>query len=152
MLRSSKRLSRTVVLLVLGGVAVIALTGCYHATVNTERAPSAETYTDSFASGWIYGLVPPSTVEASEECPNGVARVETKLSFVNQLVNFLTLGIYTPMHIEVTCAQGSGALLLPHSEMIEVPQDAAEEVVIDKFSQAAERAVQEKEPVLVRFE
>jgi hypothetical protein len=30
--------------------------------------------------------------------------VETQLSFVNQLVSFLTLSIYTPMEIKVTCA------------------------------------------------
>lgn len=31
--------------------------------------------------------------------------VETQLSFPNQLVSFLTGGIYTPMTITVTCAQ-----------------------------------------------
>jgi hypothetical protein len=31
--------------------------------------------------------------------------VETRLSFLNQLVGFLTLGIYTPMDIRVTCAE-----------------------------------------------
>lgn len=139
-------------LLVLAGVGAFALTGCYHATVNTELAPSSETHTESFASGWIYGLVPPSTVEAAEECSNGVARVETKLSFVNQLVSFVTFGIYTPMHIEVTCARSGEALLLPHSDMIEVPANAGDEDVTAAFSQAAERAVQEEETVYVQFE
>jgi len=32
-------------------------------------------------------------------------RVETQQSFVNQLVGFLTLGIYTPMDLRATCAQ-----------------------------------------------
>ena len=35
-----------------------------------------------------------------------MARVETKLSFLNQLVGSLTFGIYTPMEIKVTCAAG----------------------------------------------
>ncbi len=39
-----------------------------------------------------------------ERCPAGAARVETRLSFTNQLVSFFTLGIYTPMEIVVTCA------------------------------------------------
>jgi hypothetical protein len=78
--------------------------GCYHATIETGAAPSPQVIDKSFASGWIYGLVPPSTVSTAEKCPAGPAKVETKLSFVNQLVSFLTLGIYTPMQITVTCA------------------------------------------------
>jgi len=40
--------------------------------------------------------------------------VETQLSFVNGLVGVLTLGIYTPMEILVTCAApGSASARLP---------------------------------------
>lgn len=85
-------------------VSVCLLAGCYHATVETGATPSQQSIRKGFASGWIYGLVPPSTVATQEQCPSGVARVETRLSFVNQLVSFLTLGIYTPMQIDVTCA------------------------------------------------
>jgi len=84
--------------------SVLLLAGCYHATIETGATPSQQTIRKGFASGWIYGLVPPSTVATQERCSSGVARVETQLSFVNQLVSFLTLGIYTPMQIEVTCA------------------------------------------------
>jgi hypothetical protein len=85
-------------------VACVLSLGCYHATVETGATPSPEVIDKSFASGWIYGLVPPSTISTAAKCPNGPAKVETKLSFVNQLVSFLTLGIYTPMQITVTCA------------------------------------------------
>ena len=84
-------------------------TACYHATIETGATPSPTVIRKGFASGWIYGLVPPSTVSTANQCPNGVARVETQLSFVNQLVSFLTLGIYTPMEIVVTCAASSSA-------------------------------------------
>ena len=94
------------------GLALLALAalaaGCFHATVDTGATPSPEVVKKSFASSWIYGLVPPSTVETAAKCPNGPARVETQLSFVNQLVHFLTLGIYTPMEITVTCAPAPG--------------------------------------------
>jgi hypothetical protein len=63
---------------------------------------------DKWASGWILGLVPPDAIDAGAECPNGVARVETQLSFVNQLVSIITFGIYTPMQIDVTCAARGG--------------------------------------------
>ena len=82
------------------------LAACYHATIETGRPPSPQTVEKAFAAGWIYGLVPPSTVQTASQCPAGVSRVETQLSFVNQLVSFLTLGIFTPMAIKVTCAAG----------------------------------------------
>ena len=90
----------------LAATATLVLSGCYHAMIETGLPPSAQTLENKWASGWIYGLVPPKTVETMQRCPNGVARVETQLSFANQLVNFLTLGIYTPMEIVVTCASG----------------------------------------------
>ncbi len=86
--------------------SLLFLTGCFHARVTTGLEPSVKVIDKPFASSWIYGLVPPSTVKAEAECENGVARVETELSLVNQLVGFLTGGIYTPMHIKVTCAAG----------------------------------------------
>ena|SRR5687767_13028487 len=93
--------------------SLIATAGCYHATVETGATPSTEVIDKSFASAWIYGLVPPSTVSTAQKCPNGVAKVETEHSFVNQLVGILTLGIYTPMHIKVTCAVGGSASVDP---------------------------------------
>lgn len=97
----------------LSAASLIVLAGCYHATVETGATPSTEVINKSFASSWIYGLVPPSTVSTAERCPNGVAKVETQLSFVNQLVGFLTLGIYTPMEIKVTCAARAAAMANP---------------------------------------
>ena len=86
------------------GVLVLAVSGCYHATIETGLAPSTQTVEEPWAAGWIGGLLPPSTVETAAQCPDGVARVETKHSFLNGLVAILTGGIFTPMHIEVTCA------------------------------------------------
>lgn len=86
-------------------LASVALPGCYHATVETGRQPSPQVEEKAFASSWIYGLVPPKTMSTTAKCPDGVAKVETQLSFVNQLVSFVTLGIYTPMSIKATCAQ-----------------------------------------------
>jgi hypothetical protein len=87
-------------------VAVVGL-GCYHATIETGVAPSTQTVSKGWASSWIYGLVPPSTVETTSKCPFGVAKVETQHTFPNLLVGFITLGIYTPMSIVATCAEGA---------------------------------------------
>ena len=87
------------------GLVAVTLGGCFHATVETGLSPSMESYEDGWADAWIFGLVPPSTVDVEEECPNGVAVVETELSFLNQLVGWITSYIYTPMAITVTCAE-----------------------------------------------
>ena len=123
--------------------------GCYHAMVVTGRAPSTVVVDKPFASGWIYGLVPPSTVDAASECPDGVAIVETELSFVNQLVGFLTGGIYTPMHIRVTCAAiESGSAETPAVEIVVVEEHSS---VVEAFESAADEAVASGAPVVVRF-
>jgi Bor protein len=88
----------------LRAAVLVLLAGCYHATVETGATPSTVVIDKSFAPAWIYGLVPPSTVSTQEKCANGVAKVETQHTFLNQLVGVLTLGIYTPMQIRVTCA------------------------------------------------
>jgi hypothetical protein len=91
-------------------VAVLALvltsTACYHATVDTGLRPSGEIIEKDWAHGWLGGLVPPSDVDVAAECPNGVAQVETKHSFLNQLASGLTWGIYAPISIRVLCAIG----------------------------------------------
>ncbi|MGH7466761.1 MAG: Bor/Iss family lipoprotein [Longimicrobiales bacterium] len=43
-----------------------------------------------WAMSFIYGLVPPKTMETAQQCPDGVAKVDTQLSFLNGLVAALT--------------------------------------------------------------
>jgi hypothetical protein len=133
-------------------VVLLSITGCYHATIETGQPASNATIEQGFASGWIYGLVPPSTVQTAERCPNGVARVETQLSFVNQLVSMLTLGIYSPMSIKVTCAAATTAARMDLSQIsIEIASGASREEVVDAFALAADQAVAERQPVQVVF-
>jgi len=125
--------------------------GCYHAIVETELQPSAQTIDVPWASAWIFGLVAPKTVETAQECSNGVARVETELSFVNQLVGILTLGIYTPMHISVTCAAGSSASAADVELQVQVGSSATSEEKRDALAKAVYLSVEIKAPVLVVF-
>jgi hypothetical protein len=91
-------------------------------------------------------------VETAAKCPNGVARVETRLSFLNQLVSGLTLGIYTPMEIVVTCAERSSSSLDSGTESdLHVRLDASDQEVLQVFALAAEKAVRSKKPVYVHF-
>jgi len=133
-------------------VFVFASTGCYHAMVTTGLTPSTVTIDEKFATGWIYGLVPPKTVETAAKCTDGVAMVETELSFVNQLVGAITFGIYTPMHIKVTCAMAGSASVRSTSPDISIANDARSNEVITSFEIAADLAVENGAPVYVHFE
>ncbi len=85
--------------------AVVLLTGgCYHAVVDSGKAQSGTIVEDKWADAFLDGLVPPNPVETVQRCPNGIARVETRQSFLNLLATGLTAGIYSPMHIRVYCA------------------------------------------------
>ena len=66
------------------GLLVLVVSSCFHATVETGLPPSNRTVEKHWASSWIGGLVPPETVETAERCPDGVAKVETKQSLLNQ--------------------------------------------------------------------
>ncbi|HEX2094289.1 MAG TPA: Bor family protein [Longimicrobiaceae bacterium] len=126
--------------------------GCYHATIDTGRSPSGQSIHKSWAHSFLYGLVPPSTIETAAQCPNGVAKVETQLSFLNQLASFLTGGIYTPMTITVQCAAAGTALAAPEgAEVITVAAGAEQAVLQDALNQAMERAIVEDAPVFVTF-
>jgi hypothetical protein len=74
--------------------------------------------------------------------------VDTQVTFANQLVSFLTLGIYSPMAIKVTCASpragDDGA-----EEVIQVGADGA--TPEEAMSEAARRVRAFGQPVLVRF-
>lgn len=130
-------------------LALAVLPACYHATIETGATPSTTVIKKGFASGWIYGLVPPKTVETASQCPNGVARVETQLSFVNQLVSFLTLGIYTPMQIDVTCAEAH--TMGSRDGDVVVPAGGGRAELEAALETAVARAAETGSAVLVRF-
>ncbi len=131
---------------------VVVLSGCYHATIETGLPPGNQTLEKPWASSWIYGLVPPQTVETASRCPNGVARVETQQSFVNGLVGLLTLGIYTPMTIMVTCAGSDTDMDEAERSQLMIKEGANLEEKQRAIRDAAELSAKEGQPVLIKFE
>lgn len=131
-------------------VALVGVTaGCYHATINTGRQPSGQTIEQKWAHGFVYGLVPPATVETASQCPNGVARVETQHSFLNMLAQFLTWGIYTPMTITVQCAAASP--VPDDGSVVKLPDGSSLTDLASALNDAANRAAADGTPVLVDF-
>jgi len=91
-------------------MSALLLSGCYHQVVRTGATPGAVTVERPWTATYFYGLVPAAAINTAAECPGGVAVVETQQSFMNGLVGAVTLGIYTPQTVTITCAAGAGAL------------------------------------------
>jgi hypothetical protein len=128
---------------------VASTAGCYRATVDTGLTPSGQTVRTDWAHSFVGGLVPPATVQTAEQCPAGVARVETQHSFLNMLAAGLTFGLYTPMTITVQCAMAAEE---NDATTLLVPANASLATATSVFNQAVARAAGEARAVLVQFQ
>lgn len=131
-------------------LAPFFLTGCYHAQITTGLEASNEVYQQAWATSFIAGLVPPDVVNAEQHCSNGVAKVETRHSFLNMLAQFITFSLYSPMEITVTCATAR-ADISPGNNILDLAKNSSEEVVRKTFTEAAELSSNTEKPVFVNF-
>jgi hypothetical protein len=137
--------------LTLAAVVLLATTaGCYRATIETGRTPSGQTVRNDWAHSFIAGLIPPATVNTAQQCPAGVAVVETQHSFLNMLAQFVTFSLYSPMTITVQCAAAEEND--ENATALVVPAGASLEAATRIFNEAAARSAEEKQRMLVRFE
>lgn len=127
----------------------IGLSACFHATIETGLAPSPQTIDKAWASGWVFGLVPPSPVSTMAQCPSGVSKVETQLSFANMLVAFLTLDIYTPMSIKVTCSTGGRASIPSGAPTIQLGEHSTPQQLQDVLNRAVVQSIAAGVPVYI---
>lgn len=91
-------------------LVLLATSACFHQAVRTGRPAGQAVVDKPWVNTWLWGLVAAQPLDVRQECRSGVAIIETETSFVNGLVGALTLGIYTPQHVRVTCASGSASL------------------------------------------
>lgn len=123
---------------------------CYHATIETGLPPGNQTLERPWALSFIAGLVPPPVVETAERCPNGVSKVETQLSFLNQVVNVLTFGILTPMDIRVTCAARGGMDV--DVEAASIDQNLSMQQKRELLTELVRQSAESGTPVWVEFQ
>jgi hypothetical protein len=85
----------------------VVSTGCYKATFIRDSSAVRGVEHDEWTNFFLFGLVNEQTIDVHQFCPNGkVAQVQTGANFATGLVSFLTIGIYTPRKVYVTCAAG----------------------------------------------
>lgn len=126
------------------------LSGCYHAQITTGAPASNEVYQNAWAHSFIAGLVPPGIVNAEDHCSNGVAKVETRHSFLNLLAQMITFSIYSPMEITVTCASASSDIPV-NSATIDLAANASADDVNRAYTEAAGLSSVTEKPVYVFF-
>jgi Bor protein len=92
--------------IIVAALTVGLLGACYHVTVTTGAPTASQVIDKPWQFSFVYGLVPPPELNSKDQCPQGVAKVETERSFLNALVGAVTWSIFTPMHARITCASG----------------------------------------------
>lgn len=128
----------------------ITMSGCYHAQITTGLQASNEVYQEAWATSFIGGLVPPDIVDATEHCSNGVAKVETRHSFLNLVAQMITFSIFSPMEITVTCATASAEV--PNSnQSLELAKNASKEVKESTYSEAVALSSKTNKPVYISY-
>jgi hypothetical protein len=88
-------------------ILLLGISGCYKASFyqgSTVRGTQHEEWTNFF----LFGLVGHDRVDVREFCPNSqVAALRSGGNFGTSLVSVLTVGIYTPRKVYVSCADRS---------------------------------------------
>ena len=93
--------------MLLATALALLITGCAQQTFTVQNKPAAvapkETITHHF---FVSGIGQKKTVDAAKICggAENVVKTETQQTFVNGLLGFITLGIYTPP-ARVYCSQ-----------------------------------------------
>src|SRR5579872_2495148 len=81
-------------------------------------AAKAQDTVKAWATTFVYGVVPAAVAEAAAQCRDGLAKVRRGESPAGTLVSVVTLGMFSPITIAVTCAS------VHEKPLIDVPADA----------------------------
>ena len=129
----------------------LLLSGCFHQVVQTGRAPGPTVIDKPWVATWIFGLVAADEIDVRKECPSGVAVIETEQSFANGLVGVLTIGIFTPQHVKITCAMGTASLPKGATEL-RLAENATAEESAAVTNRAVEMSRASNAPVVIRVD
>lgn len=95
-----------------GSLALLLLTGCYKATFYQNPNAVAGARHERWSDFFIYGLVGSEHFDVRDFCgPDAVAEIRTGANFATGLVSMVTIGIYTPHKVYITCAAKPGQVL-----------------------------------------
>jgi hypothetical protein len=94
------------------GLALLLLAGCYKATFYQNPSAVAGARHERWSDFFIYGLVGSEHFDVRDFCgQDAVAEIRTGANFATGLVSLVTIGIYTPHKVYITCAAKPGQIL-----------------------------------------
>lgn len=96
-------------------IATLAMTsGCYKATfVEDPSAAKREPTHEEWSNHYVFGLVGDKEYDTRQWCPEGAAATRTGGNVGTSALTLVTLGIYAPRKVYVTC--GSSELAATQS-------------------------------------
>jgi hypothetical protein len=119
------------------GAMLLCASGCYKATFYKNPAVTKGQEHEEWTDFFVFGTVGTETVDVKKFCGAAeVAQVRTGGNVGTGLVGAVTLGIYTPRKVYVTCAAHGAA---PSARRLELELDGAGELVNAQLSDGGER-------------
>ncbi len=114
-------------------------------TAVTFQSAAAQTSAKPWMTTFIYGVVPSAVASAAAQCRDGLATVSRGETPASVLASILTLGMFSPITIAVTCAtpRARAPLTGPVAVTIDGLRNA--------LANAADATLKSHRPVLVRY-
>jgi hypothetical protein len=85
-------------------LALVGSTACHRVIIDSGLEPAAQVHHEEWNMAYASAIYP-AKVDARDYCGGRWARVETKQSFLNGVVEAMTFGIISPMDVRVVCAR-----------------------------------------------
>lgn len=79
--------------------------GCFHTRVYSAGLPDPDTPIEVRRAAYFWGLKAPQSLFVDKSCPRGIAQVETRHTAGDLGWTVLTLGVYSPLTLRVTCSR-----------------------------------------------
>lgn len=103
---------------------LLANASCFKASFYTDPKLVRGLEHDQWTDFFLFGLVGNESFDVQQFCDNRpIAEVKTGGNFATSLVSYLTLGIYTPRKVYVTCAASPGQHRYSDRQKLELDLD-----------------------------
>lgn len=88
-------------------LAAVAIVGCANQRFDLKSSDNATVALDQTQTFWVNGIGQSDSVDAAKVCggANKIANVETQQTGGNVLLAVVTLGIYSPRQVRISCTK-----------------------------------------------
>jgi hypothetical protein len=126
-------------------LSVISITSAQAQAQDSTSMSARVTAAKQWATTFVYGVVPAAVAQAAAQCQDGLAKVRRGQTPANTLVSIVTIGMFNPITILVTCALPS------EKPAIDVPADATLDERRNAMADAVDESLKTHRWVVVRY-